>query len=119
MDTMVADVLAHAFAHYRGGNVGDELLLELIALGFWYMRPSEPLAGGLSKSQWEASRTAIQHQWAFVFRRIAVHRRGLVMRTYWNLAEADSILAPGYLRALQFVAWPVRSQLVESGAKPL
>ena len=66
MDTAVADLLSHVMGHYNGGNLGPEILIELLSLCFWNMRPAEPLKGGLPPSRWGRARRAVQWQWALV-----------------------------------------------------
>ena len=46
MDTAVVDLLSHVMGHYNGGNLGPEMLIELLSLCFWSMRPAQPSHGG-------------------------------------------------------------------------
>ena len=66
MDTAVADLISHVMGHYNGGNLGPEILIELLSLCFWSMRPTEPSQGGLLPSRWARARRAVQRQWALV-----------------------------------------------------
>ena len=46
-DLSAVDQLSHIIGHYDGHNLGAEMVVELLSLGFWYMRPMAFMAGGL------------------------------------------------------------------------
>lgn len=52
--------------HYNGSNLGAEMLMEMFSLCFWFMKPKEPLSGGLKQGRWLPARTNLQRQWALV-----------------------------------------------------
>ena len=108
MDTAVADLLSHVMGHYNGGNLGPEMLIELLSLCFWSMRPTEPSRGGLQPSLWARARRAVQRQWALVLQRLGTWRRDLATKCYWQLVEMKPEWAAHYAEALQFVRWRVR-----------
>ena len=108
MDTAVADLLSHVMGHYNGGNLGPEMLIELLSLCFWSMRPTEPSPGGLQPSLWARARRAVQRQWALVLQRLGTWRRDLATKCYWQLVEMKPEWAAHYAEALQFVRWRVR-----------
>ena len=40
--------------------------MEMFSLCFWFMKPKEPLSGGLKQGRWLPARTNLQRQWALV-----------------------------------------------------
>ena len=111
MDTAVVDLLSHVMGHYNGGNLGPEMLIELLSLCFWSMRPAQPSHGGLPPSRWARARRAVQRQWALVMQRLGTWRRDLATKCYWQLVERKPEWAAHYAEALQFVRWRVRCRV--------
>ena len=48
VDVAMVDALSHVIGHYNGCNLAAELLVEIISLCFWFMRPTPRQAGGTS-----------------------------------------------------------------------
>ena len=80
-------------------------VVELLSLGFWFMRPMASLPGGLPQHLAEPMQLAIRRQWGLVVQRLCVWRRSLAVHAYWELASAAVERSAQYTRALQFVDW--------------
>ena len=46
VDVAMVDALSHVIGHYNGCNLAAELLVEIISLCFWFMRPTARQAEG-------------------------------------------------------------------------
>ena len=89
--------------HYDGTNLGSELVVELIALCYWFARPASPLKDGMPRPHWERARLAVVRQWACIAARLAAWRRPVVAATLWELSSIAPRDTAHYAQAAQFV----------------
>jgi len=104
-DLATVDKLSHIIGHYNGSNLGCEMVVELLSLGYWFMRPFVSMPGGLAQHVVAPLQLAVQRQWGLVMQRLCVWRRSLAVHAYWELNLVSSRNTADYSRALQFVNW--------------
>ena len=103
--TQTHALTGRACSPLASADLGVELLIELLALGFWYMRPPTKLSSGLQQSLFTPYHLAVQRQWGLVVQRLAVWRRSIAAHAYWELTRLVPECSADYAHALQFVDW--------------
>ena len=104
VELATVDTLSHVVGHYDGSNLGVELLMELLALGFWYMKPPAKLENGLSQALYSRSIWRSRANGASSCSGLpsAAPRRG---KGYWELTRLVLQCSADYAHALQFIDW--------------
>ena len=107
VELATVDVLSHLIGHFDASNLGIEMLIELMALGFWYMREPRRASekDGLRQPLFAPYHLAVQRQWGLVMQKLAVWRRSLAAHAYWELTRLVPECSADYAHALQFIDW--------------